>query len=505
MNTFNLLDEPWIPCVGSGGERVELGIRDTILRAHEFQEIYDASPVVTASLHRLLLAILHRVFDVTTSLKTWPALWESGQVDAVRLDAYLGDWTQRFDLLHPERPFYQNRDPDTLAAAPRSAGALLHELASGNNETLFEHGLVKSLTHAEAARALVATQMFALGGGVSKPFNLSHAPLIAGAVIQPRGENLFQTLMLCLTPAGPTIPQMAGDLPAWEPDKTLKPKHRPPKGYLDYLTWQSRRVLLVSEGGVITGARVLQGDAVKTDRLEDPFMAFKESKEHGMLPLRFRQERAVWRDAHVLLAHETGDQQIAYQRSKNLSDVAKHLDYPPALQLDIFGLCSDKAKVNFWRHERLPLPSEYLRDTACAAALNELMRNAEETATALRHALQTFAENLLASKVGGGMGKADPKNVKALAEGLGALPHFWAAVQPDFYRAYEALPGVNTDDVRAEWRARLRQHATDALRVAASGHDNTGRGLRAWNEAARKLNGRLNKTLPKTEKEVSAS
>lgn len=61
MAEFNLIDEPWIPCIALDGQSIEYGIRDTLLKAHELREICDDSPLVTVALHRLLLAILYRI------------------------------------------------------------------------------------------------------------------------------------------------------------------------------------------------------------------------------------------------------------------------------------------------------------------------------------------------------------------------------------------------------------------------------------------------------------
>ena len=60
--SFNLIDQPWIPCVLPHGRMEDLSLRDTLLNAHKITAIFDQSPLVTAALHRLLLAILHRNF-----------------------------------------------------------------------------------------------------------------------------------------------------------------------------------------------------------------------------------------------------------------------------------------------------------------------------------------------------------------------------------------------------------------------------------------------------------
>ena len=38
-----------------------------------------------------------------------------------------------------------------------------------------------------------------------------------------------------------------GDIPAWERDEDTRPEDRSPNGYIDLLTWQSRRIRLHPE------------------------------------------------------------------------------------------------------------------------------------------------------------------------------------------------------------------------------------------------------------------
>ncbi len=74
--SFNLVREPWIPCIGKSGETLTVSLQDALLNAHTLQEVYDESPLVTVALHRLLLTILHRVFGPKNS-RTWHTLWQN--------------------------------------------------------------------------------------------------------------------------------------------------------------------------------------------------------------------------------------------------------------------------------------------------------------------------------------------------------------------------------------------------------------------------------------------
>ena len=58
---FNLIDEPWIPCLRDANTPPTLlTLREVFAQAPRLWQIADPSPIVTISLHRLLLAILHR-------------------------------------------------------------------------------------------------------------------------------------------------------------------------------------------------------------------------------------------------------------------------------------------------------------------------------------------------------------------------------------------------------------------------------------------------------------
>jgi CRISPR system Cascade subunit CasA len=200
MPSFNLIDEPWLPCTWLADNCCEdLSLRTTLANAHVIRELYDPSPLVTVALHRLLLAILHRNFG-PRSLAAWQVLWQRGAWDMSVLDNYFARWRHRFDLFDAERPFYQVASlPDAKHVHP--AQLLPLEMASGNNPTLFDHRfdrLPVSLTPSEATRGLIARQAFSPGGGVSTPFNLSNSPLTVGYSVLALGNSLFETLLLNL-------------------------------------------------------------------------------------------------------------------------------------------------------------------------------------------------------------------------------------------------------------------------------------------------------------------
>jgi CRISPR system Cascade subunit CasA len=184
--SFDLTAQPWIPCIMSDGTAVQVGLQEALSRAHEIREILAPSPLVTVSLHRLLLAILHRNFGPSDA-QQWRDMWQSGQFAAEPLMQYFDKWRHRFDLFDSERPFYQYPGlPDKMF---KSVALLAYELASGNNPTLFDHSLdnhPQALDAGQAACLVVATQSFHLGGlCATEQGNASatDAPLARGAVV----------------------------------------------------------------------------------------------------------------------------------------------------------------------------------------------------------------------------------------------------------------------------------------------------------------------------------
>ena len=75
--------------------------------ASELAETRISSPLVTIAIHRLLLAILHRVYKGPKNASDRATLHRTGAFDADRIQKYLMLWKERFDLFHEKFPFYQ--------------------------------------------------------------------------------------------------------------------------------------------------------------------------------------------------------------------------------------------------------------------------------------------------------------------------------------------------------------------------------------------------------------
>ena len=321
MLTFSLIRESWICCVRMDGQVRSVGLTEALASAHEISELADESPLVVASLHRLLLAILHRNFGPPDT-ETWGALWRHGCFPADILEPYWKRWESHFDLFHDTHPFYQS-SAITENDEPRTTGILEFHRSSGNNATLADHTTDERspmMTSAEAARALVAHQTFALGGTVGYLKSCekdadkrgSDAPSARGAVCLLQGANLFETLMLNLAEYDPG--DHPKDLPCWERSLTQKRGESTPDGRVDLFTWQSRRARLfdsqASDGStqvdqvvLVPGLRVPSTWEPFRDESLLNFYYHRQAKvgTPGWSQFRITTDRAVWRNSGAIL------------------------------------------------------------------------------------------------------------------------------------------------------------------------------------------------------------
>lgn len=446
MATFDLVEERWLPCVRADGAPGSYGLRDVLVRAHELRGLADPSPLVTVALHRLLLAILHRNLGPAT-MREWTVLWRRGRWDEETLGAYLERWRRWFDLFDPERPFYQVMAMPEVGERP--VAALAPERASGNNAVLFDHSVDASpepLEPAAAARGLLACQAYAIGIGMSTPFYLKDAHLTRGYSVLPEGTTLFETLMLNLLAYNEDrpLPRHGADLPCWEQESPPEPDPdgTVPRGYLDYLTWRSRRIHLIPEGDPTVVRRCqIQQNLKLAPGVLDPFKCYRRDEARGYSPLNLRPARAVWRDSHALL-QETDP---GYKRPGVFDWLARidaerrngTIAAAPAYGYGLVGMATEEGKagsVILWRRERLPLPLAYLRDETLSGALRAALAFAEGAKGVLNGSVHRLAE-LCLSPASDGDGRKPPRAAAAdLAGSFGAERAYWSRLDAPFRR-----------------------------------------------------------------------
>jgi CRISPR system Cascade subunit CasA len=497
--TFNLIDEPWIPCLDLTGERHLLSLSMVLAEAHLVREISGESPPVTVALHRLLLAILLRAYGLHDEI-VWEELWRAGEFPDEMLERYFAKWSERFDLFHPQYPYMQAED---ARVKPKSVGSMMLDVASGNNGTLFDHHTdadIPALTPAAAARALVTIQAYGLAGLCLPGANFNSAPCVAGVIFLVEGNNLFETLMLnCFYPEDRLIPSGEQDRPAWEVDNPLLPARTVPLGYLDYLTWFNRRVLLMPEV-TAAGTRVklmTMGPGLRLDPLPlEPMKSYRVDEKRGPLALRFDEDRAVWRDSAALFRfHNSGYRppqaldSLAYLVSEGL------LDSHQTRRMMALGMSSDQAKIEFFRAERMPLPLEYLHNDALVDRLTQGLERAEAVSQQLWGAARTLATYLVAPHQDSGEGRsAQREDLDQLMGGWDIQRPYWSQLEVPYFRLMERLPDEEEEAMGA-WFTLLRRTAQESLERVVSMVENGPRGYKAAVQARQQLAAGLARVL----------
>lgn len=506
--SFNLITQPWIPYTHHTGEIEEASLMDVLTHAHLIREIASESPPTTAAIHRLLIAIILRAFQVR-NVRIWAKYWEQGVFPKAILQSYFEHYHDHFDLFHPQRPFMQAADE---RVKPKSLGAMILDVAAGNNGTLFSHHTDAdeiSLSPAQAARALITIQAFGLAGLTGLVEKFTSAPCVGGVIFLVEGENLFETLMLnSFYPNNHLPPPQPNDRPSWEVDNPLE-ERTIPHGYLDYLTWFNRRILLkakVSNNEILVN-KMTMGPGLRLDpSILDPMKAYRTVEKRGYIAQRFNEDRALWRDSAILFCiHDTN-----YRPPQALNAIAhlvsdgilkRHHTY----QLIAMGMSSDQAKIEFFRYERLPLPLDYLMQPALNGQLQQELDRATHVSQQLWGAARTLALYLAAPNQDSGEGRsAQREDLDQLMGGWNIQRPYWSRLETEYFLFVSKLPTCPAEAI-INWHSQLRKAATDSLDRIITMVEHGQRGYKAAVQAHQHLRNGLALVLPEQKPQAAHS
>lgn len=507
--SFNLIDERWIPCIrAEDGRSVTLSLRETLAQSHTLYDIAADTPLQTAALYRLLIAILLRVYQPTAAnFDLWQTMWQSQTWDMELINAYLDEQKPHFDLFAQERPFYQS-DSDDSRVRPKPMTSIKYGNGFLHNP-LFDHDneeISQALTPAQAARNLITVQTFGLGGGHKGMF--SDAPWSKGIIFFVQGNTLKETLFLNLLPypdaeRNANIQDTDNDAPSWEQDDPFIDKKGQPDGYLDYLTWQNRRILLFPEQQgkevVVKQWQVGGGLSIATDATDpDPQKFYTKHDKHGLRVKQFDESRGLWPDSYAMFAPMTlrGERRsippVAFIHLKELTNerlLQPHLIY----RCKALGQGKDRAKIEFLREERFPFPLRYLVDNTLRDQLRNAMQQCESAAFYLRGALRRVGFYLYVAKpddVGWQSEKINPKAPKTISEltrndinewirHTEADIYFWSSLDVPFQQFIEDLAQKEVETVMNGWKTEIRTAAQKAFAKAKAYAHESDRAFRA--------------------------
>ncbi len=504
--SYNLIDEPWIPVVSLDGKTGLVSLRTLLRDAHTVARISASLPHSNAAILRLLLAILHRNFGPRNE-EAWADLWQSGAFDKAALDAYWGKFKDRFDLFAEKHRFFQNRHPQREL---KPANDLLFMVGGGDADTLFDHHIDTApitLSPAQAAQLLLTTQSYGLAGLCHPQLGLvytdgscSRAP-----VFFLQGDTLFQTLMLNLVQYNRSTPiqwENRDDPPAWEMDDPYHAGRTIPDGYLDYLTWQNRRVYLqpgMENGEVVVQQVVLAPGLRLSEEQLNPMHHYWYDKKGERKVIRFSEGRALWRDSSSFLSFDRQKQEAPHALGWVRTLIEHELLPAQRLRLVAYGMSTEpgKQKIYFYRGEQFSFASNLLTDPNRVNALTRALDWAKDTDHQLWGALNTSAGLILSETANLEEGhKPDPKDVGNLLTHWQAENTYWAGLEFPFYAFLDAL-AADPALALASWQQTLRhtaQNCFDQVMEQQCGADR--RSLKAAAIGSNQLRAGLKKVFP---------
>lgn len=424
-SSYDLLTEPWL-LVRTNVGVAEVGLLEAFQQAHGIRGLAGEIPTQEAACLRLLLAVLYRAVDTMDhddmDTEAWRNLWRAGRLPFAQIRDYLAPHSERFDLLHPQTPFFQVADLRTPGGGTSGLGKLIAEVPDGHRFFTTRAGEdVSRLSYGEAARWLVHAQAYdysgiksgAVGddrvkGGRGYPIGTGFAGTLGLLVAE--GSTLAETLLLNLVLSMDT----SRDRAPWEHPQlgaAIDDTHSQPLGPADAATWQARRVRLIHDGHAVTDAVLSNGDAIgpQNRRSVEPNSSWRysepQSKKFGgptYMPLEHSPSRSLWRGLSATLGERTTEAatkagQKAFEPAALLEWLAILRRYailetawPMTLRAMGMAYGPQSASVSTLIDDRLVLPLAVLADPE----VRECATAAVDRADAAVRALGRLAANL---------------------------------------------------------------------------------------------------------------
>lgn len=352
--SYSLLTEPWIP-VRQGSKFQSLGLLQLFQSWDSISDACAANPPRQIALYRFLIAIVHSAIRGPATPADYKALWKNQQL-ANQVCEYLNQWGYRFDLLHPEYPFFQDaKMPESIRQTP--IGKAVYQDA--NTPIIwFKPNDTPWLALPEAAQELLRMQSLELGG---KKGDTTTGPArwTQGRHVFPLGTSLQETCLLNLA----RYEAIDADQPAWEQNIPFGTEERHPAGYLDWLTYCERRILLTVEKDKVTHLRLASGWKVPKDcgSSYDQHQAFVMDKEVWSR-LAFNPQQQLWEDSEAIL-HTVQGSNYRPKIFDWLSSDCRKLKSPQPVR--VLGFAYEKGKSGkpvHWADDFLTVTETVLED-----------------------------------------------------------------------------------------------------------------------------------------------
>ena len=512
MVSFNVLDDAWIPALDKQGQVKEYGLLELLEKSSELQKIKDPSPLFQYGIYRLLITFITDVYR-PEALEDIGDLLRQGCFDMERINNYLADEHNRFDLFDPENPFLQVKaDPKyETEKTVKSVANLLHEIPTGNNDLLFVHELEKehSISPEVCAKALCAIGLFSTAGVQGYPSGVNGAP---PWFVLVRGQTLFETLVFNTWVPSLELPYYDDNV-IWRSKRVIEPKQEIGEiSYVAGLMWPTRRISLIAEIGghcTYTGkqSEILVRNIYYQQGLnfngynlwKDPHTSGYANTE-GRGTLKPRPMKSLWRDIGPMLllqSYQGKKYQVYrppvinqyYELEKN-----RYIQARQEISIEAYGLATDNAKFLTWHYGIL----------STIAVIGELGEEGQRIAQFIQSCLEKAEEvgNLLKGVVKKiYTDRQKGKTMDSLVDRTESI--YWTELRGKFFNEFIPLVADEASNASADWQEKplklwenqLKINANRNLDYALDQMGNHADVLRKSVVARGKLNGGLKKIL----------
>lgn len=394
--SFNLWSQPWITVETAPGALETVSIETLLTHAASYRALFEPSPLLVASIHRLLVAILQDILQPQKK-RHLIDLWQQNAFPPDKIRAFGQSYAHRFDLFSETAPFLQSADiplRPPKKGQGKSIGYLLAEQPAGTAVTHYTHtyDADQILCAICCAKGLVAIPPFASSGGAGIKPSINGVPPL---YILPGGATCYHSLIASLVtpPFQPDVADKNNDTPWWRHDPIVGKKTELLRvGYLHSLTFPARRIRLYPEPMTRPCSRCGQstpwgvaemvyemGESRPKDAAfwRDPFAAYRLKEEKEPTPIRPIEGRAVWREFAGLFLPQQKDGPF-YRPAVigQLEAMREDLPYSPTapFPFQAIGLRTDmKMKIFEWESSGFLVPPPILADPDMAIKIRSAL------------------------------------------------------------------------------------------------------------------------------------
>ena len=489
-NSYNLIDEPWIPVLMRDGTNRSVSLGEVFADADGTIADLALNPYERVAVFRLLLCIAQAALGPERLKDEADWLAVKDVVGPISSD-YLKKWHDRFFLYGPHA-FLQ---PDCVAPAKADGTTpcdkLVFQLASGNNSTLYDHEAIggdRTLPDTRLALGLLVYQNFSSGGlsgqciwdGGATEKSIQGAPgrerSMLFSIVQ--GCSLLDTLWLNLiTDAWVRRSlQSAWGHPFWEFDKLSRKEVRGNETtYLGHLAPLSRAIKLTPGN-----PHCILGEALSYPQIpawREPMASVKIQKgakkdEFQETYVTSNPSKMPWRElACILAVRETDGRKSAL--------ALRHLETMSNMEFSLWtgGLYSEKAKEIDTVEWQVRLSIDLLEESAMRR-YEKAIAWADRQRTGLYFATAEYAQKIKSAsderKIGKGL--IEPYCIPAERA-------YWDILAQA--ENQKLVLAVDSPTYKADWKTATRKAAEEAYRRACPAI--TARQLEAYAQGFSKL------------------